>query len=1027
MTSEEQKIIDIQVKYEDAIYGIMRFQEKIEELKSSQKDLNEQLKSGDISLEDYKKQMIATDSAISQYKDNTRVLRKEIQNNLRQEQEQAGSLKQLRAALSNATKAYDELSRAEREGAKGTEMQKNIQNIREELLAAEEATGRFQRNVGSYEDAIKNAIGANSQLGQSLISLTEGSNSVGGVLDNIKDKVSALGSAFKGLLSNPVFLAIGGVAAAGAAFKWFYDYNLGLEKASKLTQQLTGLTGDAMRAVRNDVQATADTFDLDFNETLRAANTLAKAYGISIQDALKQIQDGLVLGADANGQFLDNISEYPRYFQQAGISAEEFVAISVNATKQGIFSDKGLDAIKEADLRLREMTTATASALDGIGISSKKVQEELQNGSKTTFDIMQEVSKKLNELPANSAAVGSAVADIFGGPGEDAGLQYIKTLGDIQLNLEKVKQGAGGVASAQEAQLKAQRELNNAVSALFDITGGGFENMKAQILTIGTQALTKVINGVIDLINYFVELYNESTLFRGVVQTITYAFKLQWNAAKLLFGLLIDGFKSVGNSAKGLVKILEGLVTLNLDKAYEGWNDIISNIGNTFKQGAGRFVQYGRDMANDFADGFNKTINGKINKIKIPALSDKGGVSGTSTSTATNAYVGAADANGGINKKSNKVDEDQQKRILEEQRKAQDLLLSLIADEYAKRREQIKVEYDRQIQDLQTRLKDEKYLTLEEQDAITTQIIALQEKRYKKLDALSNEQMQKDIQAQIDNTNTQLEYAEGNIEREIQLKQQQLEQERELRKLQAQQQITDQEELRQKLLQIDEEYNAKELMLMLQSITQSVAERQKANQIQAQDEQKKWTAIAGMTTAASNLARSFGEENKTLTMLSKTLALASVAINTGVAISKAIAAAAGNPLGFVQIAGIISQVLSAMATATSIIKSAKFAKGGLVTGKGTGTSDSIPARLSNGESVMTAKATSMFSPLLSTFNQLGGGVPITVNTSSASVGEDFLAAAVAKGFMMCPAPVVSVEEISRVQKRVKTIQNISRI
>lgn len=76
---------------------------------------------------------------------------------------------------------------------------------------------------------------------------------------------------------------------------------------------------------------------------------------------------------------------------------------------------------------------------------------------------------------------------------------------------------------------------------------------------------------------------------------------------------------------------------------------------------------------------------------------------------------------------------------------------------------------------------------------------------------------------------------------------------------------------------------------------------------------------------------------------------------------------------------------------------------------------------------MTAKATSMFSPLLSTFNQLGGGVPITINTSGASVGEDFLAAAVAKGFMMCPAPVVSVEEISMVQKRIKTIQNIAKI
>lgn len=52
----------------------------------------------------------------------------------------------------------------------------------------------------------------------------------------------------------------------------------------------------------------------------------------------------------------------------------------------------------------------------------------------------------------------------------------------------------------------------------------------------------------------------------------------------------------------------------------------------------------------------------------------------------------------------------------------------------------------------------------------------------------------------------------------------------------------------------------------------------------------------------------------------------------------------------------------------------KFATGGLVTGVGTSTSDSIIARLSNGESVINAKSTAMFGNLLSNINQAGGGV-----------------------------------------------------
>ena len=50
-----------------------------------------------------------------------------------------------------------------------------------------------------------------------------------------------------------------------------------------------------------------------------------------------------------------------------------------------------------------------------------------------------------------------------------------------------------------------------------------------------------------------------------------------------------------------------------------------------------------------------------------------------------------------------------------------------------------------------------------------------------------------------------------------------------------------------------------------------------------------------------------------------------------------------------------------------------FAKGGYVSGAGSGTSDSIPAMLSNGESVINAKSTSAFAPLLSAINEWGGG------------------------------------------------------
>ncbi len=236
-----------------------------------------------------------------------------------------------------------------------------------------------------------------------------------------------------------------------------------------LTSQLTGTTGEDMRELRNSIKAVAEYYQKDYSDVLRGVNALSKAYGISAEEALSKVKDGLVSGADAQGDFIDTLKEYPRYFKEAGISAEEFVAISVNAANQGVYSDKGVDVIKEGNLRIREMTKATADALDAIGISATDVQTKLQQGSLTTFQVMQMVAAKLADLPASSSAVGTAIADIFGGPGEDAGLEYIKSLSTVKLKLEEVKAATGGVAEAQEAQIESTKNSISRFSGIADV------------------------------------------------------------------------------------------------------------------------------------------------------------------------------------------------------------------------------------------------------------------------------------------------------------------------------------------------------------------------------------------------------------------------------------------------------------------------------------------------------------------------------------------------------------------------------
>ena len=1040
VSEDKQQILDIKVKYEDAIYGIIRYKEKIDQLKQSIKDLQQQEKDKTITTNEMKVQTEAINATIKEYQYNVRVLQKEIQNNVRTENEQEGSLKQLRAQLSNATKAYDEMSRAERDSSKGQEMQEHIQDLIEELKEAEEATGRFQRSVGSYYDSMMKAAGdlQNTEFfGFDVVDDT-GIGKVmemGKSVEDLRVKFGALKNTALSLLTNPYFLAMAGVAGVGMAFKWWYDYNKGLMEATRLTQQFTGLTGDEMKSVRNEVLAVSNTFGLEFTETMQSANTMSKAFGISVSESLKIMQDGLVSGANANGEFLDTIKEYPRYFKEAGLSAEEMVAISTQATKEGIFSDKGVDTIKEGNLRLREMTTATAAALDGIGISSKQVQKDLQDGSKTTFQVMQEVANKLKELPQSSAAVGSAIANIFGGPGEDAGLAYIEMLGNIELDMDKVKAKSGDIAKAQEDELNATKELQDAMASLFDYTGGGFEKMKAQLSTIAKKSLTAVIKGVVKAINYFIDWYNDSLLLRGVINALGTSFRLMWNAIKLVCNLGIDAFKRMGFAAKGMLDILEGIVTFDLSKAQKGFKEIF-DISGTIKEAWKDIKNAGIEIGNSFADGFENTVNGRLEHIKLASVN--GGATSSEPVSGNKGTIPAAKGSTTKTKAQRAKEEAEAKAEAERRKKQEKELQEAIA--------LIQYQYNEQVMDAKKRYLAGMYdnerdysndLEQLEKDMVARSLDAYvaagqigaekaQEMQAKLLDIMikAKEDIKNQAKEIADSINQEFEDSEKE-RRDADIMNGGTGEEDETAKLERYKAFL------QSKLDAYKNYAAVKNQLQQElSDTEVEIEKNKNEEKNKLTEEQLQNAKNYILAVGDAFVDFFNSEEKSFHSFLKSL-LISFLDAVEIAMEAQYVEILGKDLAKLGFAGVASAAAklallkAAFAAAKALVKG--FSTGGYVQGSGTGTSDSIPARLSNGESVMTAKATSMFSPILSAFNQLGGGVPIVVNNGGSNIGMDMLAAAVARGYQMAPQPVVSVEEINRTQRRVQTIENIGRL
>lgn len=857
MANVEEKVLEIKVRYDDAIRAISKYQGAVDAAKLHEADLKKQLKDNQISRAEYNAEMAATKVVIQENNEAIRVLNKEIQNNLRIEKEKEGSAKALRAELSNLTAEYDSLSRAERNSAKGKELQDKINAITDELKGAEEETQRFYRNVGNYEDSIKNAIAANVPFIDSIIRMNEIGGDTAVTFKGMTQGAAAFGKQLLVLLANPV------VAIFAAVSVLLLSIAKGIKSSEENTQR--------------------------WNVVLAPFRMLLDAVGKGLQ----VLASGILYVAEAGGKMMGWITKQMEKLPLLGkyvkvVNDENARYVAIAKEQAAIDRDTRNLQVENAKNALK-IATLKAQADDELNVSAEERMKAIREANK----LEEEASKKNYDL--------------------------------AKRRYELLVQ--------QNAMAENTKETNDAIA-------------QAEI-----------------------EMYNALTEYQ--------------------------------------------------DKRGE---------------------LLGREVA-------------LANEIKT-AEKEK------------------SDAFRAMREKE-----------LDEVRKAEDELLKLVKDGRYKQSQEISIQYDRQIEDLRSRLNTEVDLTAKARAAINQQISALEQQKNQALQKLSDEELEKELDNRQKLISLQLEAVKEGSEQEYQLRMQQivaardaelnqkeltermklaivakynkqidelsarhdaevLQKQQEAIRIRFETEIAqaygnEQEILRIKLEQKQAELDAIQQLegesteafnlRKIEMQNEYLATKQELANKEIEIEQTKYEAAASIAGGLSSVFESLGEDNKAFAILSKTLALAEIAINTGKAIAAGTAQAMSVPFpaNLAAIATTVATVLSNIATAVNTVKSAKFASGGNVVGPGSGTSDSVPAMLSNGESVLTAAATSMFAPLLSSFNQMGGGVPINVTESSnQALGEDMLARAVAKGVMMAPPPVVSVEEFTSVANRVKYVENL---
>jgi len=197
-------------------------------------------------------------------------------------------------------------------------------------------------------------------------------------------------------------------------------------------------------------------------------------------------------------------------------------------------------------------------------------------------------------------------------------------------------------------------------------------------------------------------------------------------------------------------------------------------------------------------------------------------------------------------------------------------------------------------------------------------------------------------------------------------------------------------------------------------------EMNKGAQREAQSMQMSFQTASDLAGALAGLAEEAGAGAPVVAVLGMAQAIASM----GAALSKAFSTGniwegiAASITAIATITSVISQMKSLNSTAAEEGAKYHYARGGLVTGPGTGTSDSIAARLSNGEAVMTARAVVDWGPVLSMMNVSSGGNAIpTRHLPEKSSGMRQMEQMFERVMRRLPNPVVTVRDINNGQRR----------
>ena len=205
--SPKKVVIDFSIMSQDAIHNIQALNKELDALKVRQLQLK-------AAKQQDSEEYIKNQAAIKAYTQALRANEKELDNNIKAQQEDATSLNAMRATLRSLTAQYADLSKAERESAEGAELLAKIDQQRAAVEDIEHSLGDYGRQVGNYQKAVEGMTGPVGKVVGIFKQLSGGTMNVATAFRNGIGAVKAFSVQLIKLMANPIVALIAAIATA---------------------------------------------------------------------------------------------------------------------------------------------------------------------------------------------------------------------------------------------------------------------------------------------------------------------------------------------------------------------------------------------------------------------------------------------------------------------------------------------------------------------------------------------------------------------------------------------------------------------------------------------------------------------------------------------------------------------------------------------------------------------------------------------------------------------------------------------